>query len=79
MEREITEFELSQHYEKFTPIYNEKGKEVNPMPSGKEIIVYCDNGSDEKGFAEVNDRDELGLTALIAKSWMTREHFLKLL
>lgn len=62
----------------FTEIYDANGNEVNWIPVNTPCYVWCSNGSDEEGFAEVECSDELGLNALIAKSWITEEHLLRL-
>ncbi len=50
-------------------IYDESGKEANPIPEHAHCIVYC-HGSNTHGWAEINKPDELGLDALIAESWI---------
>jgi len=56
--------------DKFTPIYSE-GKEENPMPENTKLTVYCEgNNIEDRGFIENVTTDEMGLEALIAKSWI---------
>ena len=62
------------HLDKFTDIYpkdkNADGlRWENKMPKNVKLTVYC-KGSDDEGFLINMTSDELGLEALIAKSWI---------
>jgi len=50
------------------PIYK-GGKEINPIPKDRKVTVWCE-GTNEGGFACNVTADEMGLEALIAKSWI---------
>jgi len=47
------------------------------MPEDKLITVYC-KGTNEEGFADNIYRKDLGITALIAVSWIEQEELIKL-
>lgn len=61
--------QINKHIDAFTEMWKD-GEEVNPMPEGVKLTVYCDNGDDEVGFAENSTSSELGITALIARKWI---------
>lgn len=75
--KELSVEEISKHISKFNQIYDENGNEINPIPEGVKITVYCKSDQDE-GFADNVTRAELGLNALIARSWILEDELRKL-
>jgi len=75
--KELSVQEISKHISKFNQICAENGEEINPMPEDKLITVYC-KGTNEEGFADNIYRKDLGITALIAVSWIEQEELIKL-
>jgi len=75
--KELSIQEISKHISKFNDIYDENGNEINPIPQGVRITVYCKSDKDE-GFADNVTSDELGLNALIARSWILEDELRKL-
>jgi len=72
---EPTAEQINEFYDYFTPIYDENGKEINPLPDDRKITVWCESGKDvdEQGFAyNVTDVD-MGIEILIAKAWISQE------
>lgn len=65
--------ELNEHIDNFTSI----GDDVNPIPDNIKVTVYCE-GLHERGFAENIIREDLGISELIAKSWILQEDLDKL-
>lgn len=65
---ELSAEQIYEHIERFTPIYKD-GKEINPIPKDRKVTVWCD-GANEEGFACNVTASEMGLEALIAKSWI---------
>lgn len=63
MARQLTDEDL----ESFNDIY-EDGKEVNPIPEGVKVTVYCESDSEE-GYVDNVTVNEMGLELLIAKKW----------
>lgn len=74
--RELTPFEIEQYLSAFTPIYT-YGKEENPIPEGVKLTVYV-KSSTEEGYLENVYSHELGLEALIARSWIRHDELLRL-
>lgn len=72
-----TIMDMYSNLDKFKEIYAENGEEINPMPQDKLITVYC-KGTSEEGFADNIYRKDLGITALIAVSWIEQEELIKL-
>lgn len=52
-----------------TEIYTKDGEADNDIPENTHCIVYC-HGTNTHGWAEINKTSDLGLEALIAKSWI---------
>lgn len=79
--RNHTAEEIHEHIEAFTPIYDNKGNEINPLPKEVKLTVYCDDGRslDNRGYAENVTRKELGLEVFIAQKWIIHADLLKLL
>lgn len=69
--KELTAEQIVDHIDDFIEIY-ENGKEINPIPKNVKVTVYCES-SNEEGFACNVTTDEMGLEALIAKSWIREE------
>jgi hypothetical protein len=70
---EWTAEQINEHLDKFLPI------ETCPIPDGEKVTIWCDSGEMEtSGFAENTTYDELGLNALIAKSWILQSELDKL-
>ena len=66
---EFTAEKIQEHIDKFTPFYDKDGK--NTMPKDKKLTVWCEAETmSDSGFAENVFFNELGLAALIAKSWI---------
>jgi len=64
----------------FIKIYNEDGKEVNPIPDDKRVTVWCDGGKMEhQGFAVNVTGKTIGLNVLIADSWIYQTELKKLI
>ena len=62
------------HLDKFTDIYPKEKNAYglrweNKMPENVKLTVYC-KGTNDEGFLINMTSDELGLEALIAKSWI---------
>lgn len=71
MSKEITDKELMQIHKQlpfFKSIY-ENGKEVNPIPNGEKVTVYCES-NEESGYVVNVLKEEMGLEELIAKKWI---------
>lgn len=69
--------EIQNFIEWFKPVYI--GRE-NVVPTDVKITVWCEDEDEfESGFAEDIYWDDLGLNALIAKSWIEHEELLKLM
>jgi hypothetical protein len=65
--------EIYKYIASFIEIYDAQGNEVNPIPEDKMVTVYCE-GTFERGFVENTLGSEIGLEALIAKSWILQDH-----
>lgn len=65
----MTAEDINKHIASFTSIYDENGKEINPIPEDKKVTVYCE-GTNERGFVENTKGSKIGFHALIAKSWI---------
>lgn len=74
----ITAAHVSRYLDKFHEIFDEKGKEINPLPENEPMIVYCES-SRETGWCEVKRSIDLGLTALVAQKWILRKDLIKLI
>lgn len=69
--RDLTAEEINQHIGDFIEIYKE-GKIVNDMPDDVKLTVWCE-GTNEEGFICNSTTSEMGITALIARRWITEE------
>lgn len=70
MGKEYTLKQLDKARPQFKKIWNE-GNEINPMPEGVKLTVYCEGDNIEsRGFLEDVTTSEMGLDALIAYSWI---------
>lgn len=71
----INETNVTNNLHKFNEIYKD-GKEDNKIPENTPVIIYCSNDKDVSGWLAVDDKYELGIELLIAKSWITQKEFL---
>jgi hypothetical protein len=70
---EWTAEQINVHIDKFLSI------ETNPIPKGEIVTFWCDSGeADTSEFAENTTFDEIGLNALIVKSWILQSDLDKL-
>lgn len=74
--RELTAEEINEHIGDFIEIYKD-GKEINPMPEGVKLTAWCES-SDDEGFVCNCTTYEMGITALIARRWITEERLQEL-
>ena len=74
---EYTTEQINEHINKFTPVYK-NGKTVNPMPNNVKVTARYEFTNDE-GFVCNLTKDEMGLTALVVKSWIFEDDLQKLL
>jgi len=72
--KELSIEEINKHINEFTPVYNNDGKEVNPVPSDKKLTVYC--GNDE--FMTDVYAEEMGMELFIVKSWIYQDDLQRL-
>ena len=48
----MTAEEIHKYFDHFTSIYDDKGEEVNPLPEGVKLTVYCEGkGFGNRGYA----------------------------
>lgn len=73
----MTAEQINQFIDYFKDIYDEKGNEINPIPEGVKLTVWCE-GNGLKGFIHDSTSRELGLEALIAKKWILQSELEKL-
>lgn len=73
----MTAEQIQKHKANFTPIYDEAGNEINPIPQDKKVTVYCE-GTNERGFIENTLGSKLGFHELIAQSWILHSDLKKL-
>jgi len=72
--------QLQKALDKSTNIYNSECDEVNPIPKGVLVTVYCKGSSHETtGFIENVTKSELGLEELIARKWILQSDLDKLI
>lgn len=70
---EWTAEQINEHIDKFLDI------DKNPIPKDAIVTIWCDSGKMEtSGFADNTKFDEIGLNALIAKSWILQSDLDKL-
>lgn len=76
----MTAEEISKYIDHFIPIYDDKGREINPMPKNAKITVWCSSSEGvEEGFSYNTTVYDMGLNYFIAKSWILQEELEKLL
>lgn len=68
---ELTAEQIQKHIKKFNPIYHD-GKEINPIPDGVKVTVWC-KSRDEEGFISNVRKDEMGIELFIAKKWILED------
>ncbi len=75
---ELTAEQVHPHLDKFTPIWSESGMESNPVPSDTKVTVYVNHPDDGDGFVMNTTEYEMGITMLIAESWIPQTEIEKL-
>ncbi len=78
MNTELTPEDILPYLKNFISIYDEKGNEVNPIPDGVPVTVYCDSDRD-RGFCINDITYNMGLELLIARSWIVHSELEQLI
>jgi hypothetical protein len=66
--------QINQFYDHFILMYDESGKEINPLPQNQKLTIWCEsNDGEEAGFAYDVAFNEMGLELFIAKSWIQQD------
>lgn len=78
---EPTTMQILKHLNKFKNVYDEKGNFIreNDMPDKTKLTVLCEDSEGDRFLLYDQTLDEIGLEALIAKSWILQSDLRALL
>lgn len=72
------EEQTQEFLEHFTNVYDEKGNEINPIPSDAKLTVFCEASNGDQWFHTDLFRKEIGLSIFIVKKWILQSDLDKL-
>ncbi|MBU0847355.1 hypothetical protein KKH23_09255 [Patescibacteria group bacterium] len=74
---DLTARQINKFIDKFTVIHI-NGEDVNPIPKDKKVTVFVDDGDWDCGFVCNTMAIDLGITALIAVSWIYEDDLMRM-
>lgn len=69
----LESFIAAKHDTVMHQVYGPEGTEENPVPDNTPCFVYFSNDGDTEGWLRIENHDDMGLNALIARSWITEK------